>query len=199
MPKILTDIQNTILTSAENLFNQRGFQQTDMREIAVHAQIAVGTIYHYYKNKQDLFMHVMAHSWHQTIQNLEKISQGDITPEQKLINMLNELSRGMANRRSMSSLWTEISTMYAAEHQHMVSHSEFNGMHSKIANYFAEVFQEMTPQAITPQSQTMIDQLGSFAFVMSVDLCMLTEAESRVHIELICDLLITYMQKKANE
>jgi AcrR family transcriptional regulator len=195
MPKILTDIENNILSSAEDLFISCGFHQTDMRKIAAHAQIAVGTIYRYYKNKEDLFLHVMAHSWQRTILQIQIIADGSESPDVKLERMLYELSMGMIKRQSTSGLWTEISTMYAVEHQNFLNHAGFTGMHTEISDYFGKVLVEMLPSEHNRDLDSMVMRLGSFAFVMSVDLCMLPEIELQKNLDLIHDLLKTYIQK----
>ncbi len=49
----------SILSAAEKLFAQKGYQQTSMEEIADLAEISPGTIYFYFKNKEDLLINLM--------------------------------------------------------------------------------------------------------------------------------------------
>lgn len=50
---------NTILNSAEELFARKGYQQTNIDEIADLAEVSTGTIYFYFKNKEDLLIKLM--------------------------------------------------------------------------------------------------------------------------------------------
>ncbi|MFZ1984280.1 MAG: TetR/AcrR family transcriptional regulator [Desulfatitalea sp.] len=44
----------TILNAAETLFTEKGYQKTSIIEIADLAEVSVGTVYSYFKNKDDL-------------------------------------------------------------------------------------------------------------------------------------------------
>ncbi len=49
----------TILDAAENLFANRGYHRTSMEEIADLAEVSVGTVYFYFKNKEDLISQML--------------------------------------------------------------------------------------------------------------------------------------------
>ncbi|MGO9932166.1 MAG: TetR/AcrR family transcriptional regulator [Steroidobacteraceae bacterium] len=52
------------MDSAQLCFSEQGYRETSNRIIAEKAGVTAGTIYHYFKNKRDLFMTV-----HEDIQN----------------------------------------------------------------------------------------------------------------------------------
>lgn len=72
MPKIIEDIETKILNAAYELFNEGGWESIDMRKIAQKAGVGVGTLYNYYKNKNQLFIKVLKLSWQDTVYKLEK-------------------------------------------------------------------------------------------------------------------------------
>jgi AcrR family transcriptional regulator len=49
----------SILKAAETLFAREGYHQTSMEQIADQAEIAVGTLYVYFKNKEDLLIRLL--------------------------------------------------------------------------------------------------------------------------------------------
>jgi len=49
----------TILAAAETLFAQKGYHTTSMEEIADLAEVSVGTVYFYFKNKEDLILQML--------------------------------------------------------------------------------------------------------------------------------------------
>ena len=51
--------RNAILASATRLFSRNGFQGTAMAELSAITGAATGTIFHHFKNKEDLFLHVL--------------------------------------------------------------------------------------------------------------------------------------------
>ncbi len=48
-----------ILAAAENLFARKGYHTTSMEEIADLAEVSVGTVYFYFKNKEDLILQML--------------------------------------------------------------------------------------------------------------------------------------------
>ena len=56
---------NTILKAAETLFAQKGYHQTGIEEIADLAEVSTGSVYFYFKNKEDLLITLMQEIGHQ--------------------------------------------------------------------------------------------------------------------------------------
>ena len=50
------ETRNRILSAALNLFRERGFDETSMREIATAADVAIGAAYYYFDSKEALVM-----------------------------------------------------------------------------------------------------------------------------------------------
>jgi AcrR family transcriptional regulator len=50
------ETRNRILSAALNLFRERGFDETSMREIAAAAKVAIGAAYYYFDSKESLVM-----------------------------------------------------------------------------------------------------------------------------------------------
>ncbi len=51
--------KNAILATAAHLFSRNGFQETSMTELSKSTGAARGTIFHHFKNKEDLFLNVL--------------------------------------------------------------------------------------------------------------------------------------------
>ena len=51
--------RNQILDAAERVFLERGFEETTMDELASEAELAKGTLYLYFKNKEDLLVDLL--------------------------------------------------------------------------------------------------------------------------------------------
>ncbi|MEZ4552179.1 MAG: TetR/AcrR family transcriptional regulator [Desulfobacterales bacterium] len=49
----------TILTAAETLFATEGYHKSSMEQIANASEVSVGAVYFYFKNKEDLIIHLM--------------------------------------------------------------------------------------------------------------------------------------------
>lgn len=51
--------RNAILAAATRLFSRNGFQGTAMAELSAATGAATGTIFHHFRNKEDLFLRVL--------------------------------------------------------------------------------------------------------------------------------------------
>mgnify|MGYP002470759756 FL=1 len=49
------NIRNNILKAAENIFLEKGYSKTSMREIAAKSNVVLSNIYNYFKNKDEIF------------------------------------------------------------------------------------------------------------------------------------------------
>ena len=56
---------SSILKAAETLFAQKGYHQTSIEEIADLAEVSTGSVYFYFKNKEDLLITLMQEIGHQ--------------------------------------------------------------------------------------------------------------------------------------
>ncbi len=61
-PEDTVDKRTRILRSAARLFSRQGYNEASMKDIADDAGIAVGTIYLYYRNKEDLLTGIYQYS-----------------------------------------------------------------------------------------------------------------------------------------
>ncbi len=84
-----------ILTSAKILFTEKGFHNTKMEEIAAGAGVGKGTLYEYFKSKQDIFDEVCIENVFLMRQGIEEISIKDITFKEKLIEMFDKKEKSM--------------------------------------------------------------------------------------------------------
>jgi AcrR family transcriptional regulator len=74
-----------ILTASKQLFAEHGFHQTTMEDIANAAELSPGTIYLYFKSKDELFAELSLGVIHYFNGRLEQItSREDVPPPRKL-------------------------------------------------------------------------------------------------------------------
>ena len=78
------DKHSRIIEAAIRIFAQKGYFHSKISDVAQAAGVAEGTIYLYFKSKEDLLISIFEHSMDQFIQKgREEVSQGK-TPEEKL-------------------------------------------------------------------------------------------------------------------
>lgn len=77
-----------ILTAAYIIFGERGYHATKMADIALEAGVAKGTLYLYYKNKEQMFTAVVAKLLQDYQQSYERILNSTHTLPDKLTAIL---------------------------------------------------------------------------------------------------------------
>ena len=76
--------ESSILDAAEKIFARVGFDGAKVSEIARTASVAEGTVYLYYKNKQDLLAGVVGRFWTQLTLGAEAAIEPDATTREQL-------------------------------------------------------------------------------------------------------------------
>ena len=76
--------ESSILDAAEAIFAEVGFDGAKVSDIARAASVAEGTVYLYYKNKQDLLAGVVGRFWTQLTLGAEAAIEPDATTREQL-------------------------------------------------------------------------------------------------------------------
>lgn len=74
-----------ILESARTAFEKHGLEQTSMDRIANEAELAKGTLYLYFRNRDELLMALMVHDFNRLIDEIETTVSMRTTPQEQLI------------------------------------------------------------------------------------------------------------------
>ncbi len=84
--------RNDILASARSLFSERGFHDTKMEDIAQGAGVGKGTLYEYFKNKQEIFDESCIEHLKIITEDVSRIGGMDISFKEKVIMLFSERS-----------------------------------------------------------------------------------------------------------
>jgi AcrR family transcriptional regulator len=71
------DLKETIVASAAELFMEKGFAATSIRDIAERAECSTANLYYHFKNKQSLFREVMIYCSHDVDEMFHHIQSAD--------------------------------------------------------------------------------------------------------------------------
>ena len=104
MPKIIKDVDKILRNCAMDLFIKYGYINVDMKMISEKSGIAVGTLYHYYKNKQQLYLSVLSESWEKTFIKLNEISTVDCTTNEKIYKLVFTLYYDIKERNGLGKV-----------------------------------------------------------------------------------------------
>jgi AcrR family transcriptional regulator len=82
-----------IIDAAVQLFAERPFHEVRMDDIAARAQVAKGTLYIHYKDKEDLFAGIMNDGLKSLVERIEDCLSEEMPPAEKLLAMNRESFR----------------------------------------------------------------------------------------------------------
>ncbi|MER5458618.1 TetR/AcrR family transcriptional regulator [Micromonospora sp. NPDC002389] len=85
------DPENTrrsLITSALELFERRGFDRTSVQEIADQARLTKGAFYHHFESKDDLLRHIQEEYLEAQLAAIERIESGSDDPKVRVAELI---------------------------------------------------------------------------------------------------------------
>lgn len=89
------DIQSNIFQCGKELFSDKGFKKTNIKEIATMAGIGVGTFYNYYTSKEQLFIEIYSEENAKLKKQLTETLDLDKEPVEVISQLLKENSEAI--------------------------------------------------------------------------------------------------------
>ncbi|MBU1356366.1 MAG: TetR/AcrR family transcriptional regulator [Candidatus Edwardsbacteria bacterium] len=83
--------RSEILKAARRIFAEKGLHETTLDEIAVKAELAKGTIYGHFENKDDLFFSVLEEAIGNLENVVQKTCQSDLPPPIKISELVKNM------------------------------------------------------------------------------------------------------------
>ncbi len=74
MPKQIVDVKNKLFFTAKHILKTEGYTALSMRKVAKECSIAVGTVYNYVQNKEELVALVIMEDWTHTLERMRRSS-----------------------------------------------------------------------------------------------------------------------------
>jgi TetR/AcrR family transcriptional regulator len=116
----MKDARNTILESARELFAQKGYAASSIREISQAAGVTKPVIYYHFKDKEHLYLELMLDMFNQTGKNLLRLSKYRGSLRQRLIEYVSSEFRNC--RRDPNNIRLLFRMMFSPEGEY----PEFN-------------------------------------------------------------------------
>jgi AcrR family transcriptional regulator len=133
--------KNQILDAATKVFVQMGFQRARMDDIVEESGLSKGTLYWYFKSKEDIINAILRRLFTGELENLQSLLEAEGTASERLIQLTSDRVNGV---KRMSSLVPIIFEFYAvAVHQQWVQ--QFIGEYFK---HFRKLLEDLIQQGI---------------------------------------------------
>ncbi len=102
--------RDRIIDAGLTLLGERDFAKIQVKEVAVEAQVALGTVYHYFSSKEHLFAEVLVR-WAATLRtNISRNPLRGTTDAQRLSQVINRSVRAFARQPSLARLVARLET-----------------------------------------------------------------------------------------
>jgi TetR/AcrR family fatty acid metabolism transcriptional regulator len=82
-----TDKRRLIVDAAIQVFADKGYHESRISDIAQHAEIAYGLVYHYFKNKEEILDTIFRERWGGFIDAVQSIADDERNVEEKLLSI----------------------------------------------------------------------------------------------------------------
>ena len=133
--------RNQILDAATKVFVRLGFQHARMDDIVEESGLSKGTLYWYFKSKEDIINAILRRLFAGALESLESLLEAEGTVSERLVQLTSDRVTGM---KRMSSLVPIIFEFYAvAVHQQWVK--QFIGEYFK---HFRGLLEDLIQQGI---------------------------------------------------
>jgi len=126
-----------IIEAAIRVFAEKGFHVAGMREIAEQAKVAIGTIYHYFKSKEDILIQIFREEIESRQRFLDELRTSGLSIREQIQRILEmHFERIKENRRLVKLILME--RLEPNERFQKV----FRSLYEEIAHYVEEIVAE---------------------------------------------------------
>lgn len=132
--------ERQILLAAEEMFNSRRFDEVTMEDVCHAARVGKGTIYRYFKDKEDLFLKVAAAGSEELCEVVRLRSSEPLPFEERLVGILMELHKARRRHELVRLLMRSDSAR--AGRLKGALHSNFERRRGAVVGALTMVFQE---------------------------------------------------------
>lgn len=107
-------VRDTILEAAEQVFAERGFAGTRMADVAGAAGIATGTLYNYFKNKQEVLRSLLELRSDRFLRRMGEVHAEEREPVERIGALVRAAFEYMENHRAMHAIFHELGALSEA-------------------------------------------------------------------------------------
>jgi AcrR family transcriptional regulator len=138
--------RQVIMHEAERLFTSRRFHEVTLDEVAASAHVGKGTIYRYFKDKDDLFFQVATSGFEELCSVIQTRVPGEGTFIDKLTRACREIGGFFGARRQMMRMMQgEAGRMQSARGQ---IRKDWNARRERLLKLVANIFEEGMAQGV---------------------------------------------------
>ena len=157
MPKLLPNLEESFLEHARQILCSEGYAALSIRRLAAECQTATGTVYNYYRNKDELVARVMMTDWRMAMRQMELSAQTAGTLEEGMGEMYRAIAAFVMLYQSAWSQYAQTGGSGGAIASH---HAQ---LREQIAHRLCELAERTTNGEVLPVASLLAETLLSAA------------------------------------
>jgi AcrR family transcriptional regulator len=96
-PNVSDERKTQILNAAEGVFTKRGFNEARMDDIAEKTGLSKGTLYLYFKSKDDLIIAILERIFQREFRQLEDLQQDDVSASDAMMKLTDLITKDIVS------------------------------------------------------------------------------------------------------
>jgi len=103
-----TRVLERIVEAGRKLFARQGFHATGMRDIAKLANVSIGSLYHYFRSKDELFLAVVRRAFEERLAQARELMRQGLPAPEILRQVLTRYFAGLAEEPETAQLLSRV-------------------------------------------------------------------------------------------
>ncbi len=134
---------NLILDAALKVFAEKGYHESRLDDIAATAGFSKASLYNYYEDKEEIFLHILIRMHEKIIDVLRSEIKEDRHIKENILVMLHSILRIYSENFSFSMSMTDLKTMAPG------SMEKFQQRHQQLMSRFKQYSNEVTELSVS--------------------------------------------------
>lgn len=160
-----------ILEAAHKLFNQRGYQQARMEDVAAAAGLTKGGLYFHFKDKRSLFEAVVLDCIERIDQIILELNSRNLNPESKLSEFFSAMIQELAGdfQDQSQDSYPGAVEMFFEGHRMMFTKGEIRKIYQRVRGFMRENIEQGVREGFfSPRVQPEVSAAGAVAMWVGI-------------------------------
>ena len=137
------DARLAIIAAAKQEFLEKGYKGASMRSIASKANMTVGNLYRYYKNKEDINLSIVAPTFKEIDSVLKSLTKNNVSMETRVFNIKPDVNELKKILDELADKLVDIYFKHKTEFNILMLHSRLS---EEITDWFSNIINDMISQ-----------------------------------------------------
>ncbi|MCM3041593.1 TetR/AcrR family transcriptional regulator [Paenibacillus motobuensis] len=194
-----------VIEAAEEVFKERGIDQTTMQNIADRACVGVATVFRFFPKKEKLVVAVATRNLEIVLQTFQAIAEMPVSCYEKISLLFDDFITLLDSDDSSNVKLLENFESYAAYYKEPIEDIDiFNKIYRQISDVFSAIIQQgmedgsiRTDIPVDKVLTTVINSFGNFARKLSLQKNILTvepDLDPKEQLLILKDILLSYLK-----